>query len=67
MEAPRLPGRIESHLDFHREILDVACELLSLSLFLFELERYANGIPVCAVIVRDLYDTVQSSFSSPSD
>lgn len=29
--------------------------------------RHANSIPVWAVIVRDLYDTVQSSFSSLPD
>lgn len=28
--SSRLPGRIESHLDFHREILDVGSEVLSL-------------------------------------
>ena len=32
VEAPRFPWRIESHLDFHREILDVGSEFLSLSL-----------------------------------
>lgn len=68
---PRLATRIESwkleaswtdrsHLDFHREILDAGSELL-------EPPWHANGIPVCAVIVRDIYDRVQSSFSSLSD
>lgn len=63
----RLPRRIESHLDFHREILDVGSEIFSLSFS--SLGGMRTAFLSAPVIVRDLYDTVQSSsrFSRLSD
>ena len=59
MNRGRLPRRIESHLDFHREILDVGSEIFPLSFS--SLVGMRTAFLSAPVIVRNLYDTVQSS------